>query len=634
MEIPSRRRYRLVAPGEGTGHIMNTHHQNRQTAEPSSVLSSYTHELGRRQTQLAIAKARRLRALVLSLGCLLSGIAMIALTLRYASLSPALWAFLLVGALYFCLEYGREGKEWRQLSLQCDHFERGIARLTGAWIAKGKSGDEFARRHHLYQDDLNILGTGSLFELLCTTRTRAGADRLASYLLDTPEPTETKLRQEAVRELVDATALREQIACLGKHTLQDCDREEFEDWRRLPVLTASRKLRGLLFLTSSTCLIVGVGIFASAMLWTVWWPLLVLFVLVQLAIAGILLKRTRPRIAQVRQLTESFTVLRQGLELLEVQQFHSPKLRSLKECIRNQSGAQAVRKLEKLARAFDQRDKELFHYPSMLLAVGTQLALAVEQWRAEHQHNFKSWLDAWAEFEALQALATYAYERPDCTFPRFAEGPSVVEVEQLGHPLLSDDVCVCNDVSLNRTSRFYLVSGSNMSGKSTFLRTIGLNVVVALAGGPVRGKRARLSHLTVCASLAITDSLLEGRSKFLAEVERVSDTIRCAQEGKAVLFLIDEILSGTNSFDRRAAAEAVIKRLVAGGAIGALSTHDLALTAIAEDPTCGGVLIHMESDNPDNPLDFDYLIKPGVSRRSSASAILAMMGVFDGSDRE
>jgi DNA mismatch repair ATPase MutS len=188
---------------------------------------------------------------------------------------------------------------------------------------------------------------------------------------------------------------------------------------------------------------------------------------------------------------------------------------------------------------------------------------------------------------------------------------------------------VCNDISLNRTSRFYLVSGSNMSGKSTFLRTIGLNVVVALAGGPVRAKRARLAHLTVCASLAITDSLLEGRSKFLAEVERVSDTIRCAQEGKAVLFLIDEILSGTNSFDRRAAAEVVIKTLLADGAIGALSTHDLALTAIAEDSTCDGVLIHMESDNPDDPLDFDYHVKPGVSRLSSASAILRMMGVFD-----
>ena len=603
--------------------------ERRRLAEPSAVLSSYTDQLGQRKVRLAAAKSRRLYALVLSLSCLLFGIAIPALALAHLAVPPAFWALPFVGAVYFGLHYGREGRDWRQLSLQCDYFERGIARLTGAWIGRGRSGEEFARSHHLYQDDLNILGTGSLFELLCTTRTRAGAQRLAAYLLDAPEPEETKLRQEAVRELVDATALREQTACLGRYTLQDCDREGFEDWLSLPVFTASRKLRGLLFLTSSTCLIVGIGIFAHAMLWTAWWPLLVSFVVVQLTIAGILLKRTRPRIAEVRQLTESFTVLRQGLEMMEAQQFHSPKLRALVECVRKQSGAKAVRKVEKLARVFDQRDKELFHYPSMLLAVGTQLVLAVEQWRAQYQRDFKSWLDAWAEFEALQALAGYAHERPDCTFPEFVGDSSVMEAEQLGHPLLRDDVCVCNDLSLNRNSRFYLVSGSNMSGKSTFLRTIGLNVVVALAGGPVRAKRSRLSHLTVCASLAITDSLLEGRSKFLAEVERVSDTIRCTRERKAVLFLIDEILSGTNSFDRRAAAEVVIKRLVAGGAVGALSTHDLALTAIAEDPTSGGVLVHMESDNPDDPLDFDYLLKPGVSRRSSASAILRMMGVFD-----
>jgi hypothetical protein len=618
------------------GHIMNTPRpvtdKGRKDGHrgPSfAVRSSYTQELGQRQARLAVVKSGRLRALVLSLGCLLLGIAMPALHLGHMTLFPAFWATPLLGALYFFFQYGREGMEWRQLSLQCDYFERGLARVAGAWIGKGRSGEEFARGHHLYQDDLNILGTGSLFELLCTTRTSAGAERLAAYLLDACEPTETKLRQEAVRELVDATVLREQAACLGKYALQDCDREAFKDWLGLPVFTASRTLRGLLLISSLICSVVGVGIIAGAMLWTVWWPLLVSLVLLQLSIAGVLLQRIRPRIGQIRQLTESFTVLRQGLELMEVQQFQSTKLRSLVEGVREQGSAQAVRKLEKLARAFDQRDKHAFQYLSMLLAVGTQLVLAVEQWRAEHQHNFESWLDAWAEFEALQALATYAYERPGGTFPEFVEGPSLVEAEQLGHPLLEDDVCVCNDVSLNRASRFYLVSGSNMSGKSTFLRTIGLNVVVALAGGPVRATRMRMAHLTVCASLAITDSLIEGRSKFLAEVERVSDTICCVQEGKAVLFLIDEILSGTNSVDRRAAAQGVIRILLAGGAVGALSTHDLALTAIADDSTSGGVLVHMESDNPDNPLAFDYVVKPGVSRRSSASAILRMMGVFD-----
>ena len=208
MEIPLSCRLPAIAPGEGAGRIMNMPRtvtdkvqKDRPQAPSSAVLSSYTHELGQRQARLAVVKSGRLRALVLSLGCLLIGIAVPALTLRHTSHSPVLWALPFLGALHFCMRYAREGREWRQLSLQCDYFERGIARVTGAWIGKGRSGEEFARRHHRYQDDLNILGTGSLFELLCTTRTKAGAERLASYLLDAPEFKETRLRQESVREL-------------------------------------------------------------------------------------------------------------------------------------------------------------------------------------------------------------------------------------------------------------------------------------------------------------------------------------------------------------------------------------------------------------------------------------------------
>jgi DNA mismatch repair ATPase MutS len=186
---------------------------------------------------------------------------------------------------------------------------------------------------------------------------------------------------------------------------------------------------------------------------------------------------------------------------------------------------------------------------------------------------------------------------------------------------------VCNDVSLGLESRFYLITGSNMAGKSTFLRSIGLNAVMAFAGGPVRASSARMTSLTVCASLALTDSLMEGRSKFFAEVNRLGKMVCCARMGKPVLFLVDEILSGTNSKDRKAVAEDVIKSLLNEGAIGALSTHDSALAEIGAAPALQGSLIHMESENADDPLDFDYRVKPGISTRSSALAIVKMIGV-------
>ena len=236
-------------------------------------------------------------------------------------------------------------------------------------------------------------------------------------------------------------------------------------------------------------------------------------------------------------------------------------------------------------------------------------------------------MDAWGEFEALNALANYARENPDSTFPEFSGEAAQFEAVALGHPLLPDEACVRNDVRLNYSTRFYIISGSNMSGKSSLLRAIGLNAVLAFAGAPVRAQVLQLSELSVCASLSVVDSLLNGKSKFLAEVDRVRQTIQLAGNKKAVLFLIDEIFSGTNSRDRRAAADAVVRTLVGHGAIGALSTHDLSLTEIAESQGLRGVNVHMGAKDGNDPMNFDYRLKPGITRETNALAIARMAGV-------
>ena len=227
----------------------------------------------------------------------------------------------------------------------------------------------------------------------------------------------------------------------------------------------------------------------------------------------------------------------------------------------------------------------------------------------------------------MNALAGYAHENPASTFPEFSTGTDArFEAQALGHPLLPEEACVLNDVHLSTQCRFYVVSGSNMSGKSTLLRAMGLNAVLASAGAPVRAQVLRLSKLSVCASLSVVDSLLQGKSKFLAEVDRLRQMVTAA-EGTPVLFLIDEILSGTNSRDRRVAAEAVVRTLVQRGAIGALSTHDLALTEIAESEGLEGANVHMGSRDGSDPMDFDYRLKPGVTTESNALAIARMAGV-------
>lgn len=595
--------------------------------DDTSVLASYSSRLTSLRSELTIAQSARSRSLFLMAGCVCLGILLIGLAPMHRATALLWWAAPLGGACYALRRYVGSGGQWRQIEKRCEYFERGIRRLTGMWQGHGRTGEEFARENHLYQNDLNVIGDGSLFELLCTTRSEFGAERLADYLLEPVNLAESRRRQEAVRELRKCAGAREEINLLGDFRAENCGYSVFATWLDMPPITSPGVVRHLLLLSSACALLIGLGIFSHALAWNVWLPSMLALIAVQIGAAGVYLRRVRPRLGHLHRLTNAFTLLQQGLELMEKQEYKSPKLREIVARVQSQKASSHLKALERLIRLVEQRQKEWFHYLSYLLAGGTQLVLAVDHWRSEHQQHFRGWVDAWAEFEALQAIAGYAFEQPETVFPELIDGDPVFEAVRLGHPLLDQKHCVGNDILLNAQSRFYLITGSNMAGKSTMLRTVGLNAVIALAGGPVRAARARLSRLTVCASLAVTDSLLEGKSKFLAEIARLSESIARSRSGEPVLFLVDEILSGTNSKDRIEAAQAVVKILITGGAVGAISTHDLALSRIVDDTAVAGSLVHMESDNPDDPLDFDYLLKPGVSRKSNALAIVRMMGI-------
>ena len=315
-----------------------------------------------------------------------------------------------------------------------------------------------------------------------------------------------------------------------------------------------------------------------------------------------------------------------GLALLRAEALSSPLLTALQQNTREPADAiAAINRVQSSFEIIEQRTKEWFYVLSLLFAAGTHAAISIANWKRDNATAMKLWLSTWAEFEALNALATYAFEHPENIYPEILldNAPATFEVTGLRHPLLPG--CIPNDVALNSSMRFYLISGSNMAGKSTLLRAIGTNTVLTLAGAPIPAATARLSPLRVGASIALTDSLAEAKSKFLAEVERLSAIINISA-ATPVLFLVDEIFSGTNSEDRRAAARAVLEKLLANGAIGALSTHDLALTDLAT-PATHGLNVHMASPDPEDPLAFDYKLKPGINTSSSARAILRLIGI-------
>jgi DNA mismatch repair ATPase MutS len=248
-------------------------------------------------------------------------------------------------------------------------------------------------------------------------------------------------------------------------------------------------------------------------------------------------------------------VLREGLHLLHRQKFNYALLTRLAESCGQlnigQLGAPAaIRKLERLISVLTQRNKEWFYAVSRGLLVGTQAFWAIEEWRSKYSEALIIWLSVWGQFEALAALACYAHEHPDNTFPRLLEDEVALDAKGIGHPLLPVDICVRNDLSLNGHTRFYVVSGSNMAGKSTLIRAIGLNAILAYSGAPVCAQAMSLSLFSVCAAISIQDSLLNGRSKFLAEIDRLRYALNLTGAKKPVLFLIDEPLSGTNSRNR------------------------------------------------------------------------------------
>ncbi|MFT4112847.1 MutS-related protein [Silvibacterium sp.] len=600
--------------------------------------AEFARELDTAQSALASVQSARRRALS---GALLAAAALAFGLFWFAKSPQALPALLTAlggaGAVVAMRRYIRSGDVWTRLAVRIEGLEGALARISNRWQGKGRSGAEFSRAGHLYQDDLKILGEGSLFELLSTTRTEVGAARLADYLLRPAGIAEARRRQEAVRELAGATALRESVQALGKARFQDCDQGDFAEWLAAPRICAPRAIQRIMLASSILALVSGLGTLVRIFALSHALPWFVLALLVLWICTAFYIRRVRSQLRRLLLISGPLSVLQQGVALLERQQFSSQKLRVCVETLQSQHASRALHRLERLTHWVDLRERTELYAVARILATGTQLVLEAERWRAMHGTRLLEWLQCWAEFEALNVLGRYAYEHPENTFPQLTDGEAAFEASEMKHPLLPADTSVGNNIVLGGKdeTRMLVISGANMAGKSTLLRAIGLNAVLAMAGAPVCASYAWMSALAVCASIAVADSLADGRSRFLAEVERVKATLDAARangsqndaEAGPVLFLIDEILSGTNSADRKVAAAHMVHALLAAGAIGALSTHDLALNALAEEDTMGIRLVHMASISADRPLDFDYRLRPGSSRETNALAIVAMMGI-------
>ncbi len=612
------------------------------TADPRH---EYTQRLeARRRAEVQLARRERLVG-TSRIACFLLGLVLA--WLAFGSQVLSAWWLLIPIAVFSVLLFVHEQvtRNWHRARRAATFYEVGLARLDHNWKGRGQPGLRFQDEHHPYAADLDLFGEGSLFELLCTARTRTGEDTLAAWLLAPGRSEEVCARQAAVAELRPLLDLREELALLGAEVPVGVDFEGVAVWGAEQPLLVACWPRWLALLIGGLNLLALTGWLLA--LFDQWDPgsflgrfftrLGSLPFGVTLLAEGLLALWLRPRVDRVLRVVEKrardLALLSNVLARLERSIFTSPRLRALHTELEASSDghpAPPSRRIAQLGNLLDllnSRRNQFFAPIAYLLMWGTQLAYAIEKWRTGSGPCIRRWLESVGQFEALCALAAYAYENPNDPFPEVSEGGVCYEGTGLGHPLLPAGQCVRNDLTLGERQRVLVVSGSNMSGKSTFLRTVGINAVLALAGAPVRAERLRLLPLAIGATLRIQDSLQEGRSRFYAEVLRVRQIVDLSRGPLPLLFLLDEIFAGTNSHDRRHGAEAVVRGLVEAGAIGLITTHDLSLTHIADQLGDRAANVHFSDHLEDGVMKFDYRLHPGVVQKSNALELMRAVGL-------
>ena len=548
------------------------------------------------------------------------------------------WSLLwipIVGFLLLVVIHERTLTKRDRARRAANHYREGLERCADRWAGKGVQATDYVGADNPYAADLDLFGEGSLFELLCRARTRAGEQRLADWLtIHATRRVDVQVireRQRSVAALADELDLREALAVLGVAARVEVRPEVLIDWGRAPPLFSAAQRRWLPSAAIGLPILATLGVAAWALGHGPW--LLAAIALIEGALHKAL-GDTLGRVAgPADRRGHELGVLAEIFAHIESAKFEDPKLVALQRAFveeQHMPASAAIARLRTLAGWYEAQRNALFVPVALALMWGPNFALAIERWRREHGPRIAAWLEALAELEALASLASHKFENPDDPFAELqaidAEHPAMIDGVELGHPLLPRATCVRNSLSLVPPVRAHVISGSNMSGKSTFLRTVGCNVVLALAGAPVRANSLRLTPVRIGATLRVQDSLREGASRFWAELTRLR-TISELADAEPTLFLLDEIFHGTNSHDRRIGAEALLRSLLERHAIGLITTHDLALAKAAEALAPAATNVHFEDELRDGQLVFDYRMRPGVVQKSNALELMRSVGL-------
>lgn len=489
-------------------------------------------------------------------------------------------------------------------------------------------GSNYKPETHEYANDLDIFGRASLYQYINRTNSEQGNKMFADWLLHQALPGMILQRQETVKELTPETGWRQQLQSCGIATkITIATQQRIEKWLEQPVSFSGKLLWNILkyllpaisfsFLTLHLINILDASIF---------YPLILLMLAVSFAISKLIISDY----LQLNRIAPELESLSESISLIEKKEFKTDLIKKLQAKYKTGlvTSSESIKKLKKVLDLLDIRLNPLVFIPlNTFLFWDLQQIFTLEKWKIANKHNIRDWFGTLAEIECLSSIANLAFNHPENSFPRISNKEGVFIADSMGHPLIAKEKMVCNSFSTEGVNQMNLITGSNMAGKSTFLRSIGINIVLAMMGSTVFARSLALSPMKVLSSMRVSDNLEESTSTFYAELKKLKEVINSVYNNEKVFLLLDEILRGTNSADRHAGSKALIKQLIHHKAVGLIATHDLELAKLADEFPDKIHNYHFDVQVANDELYFDYKLKRGICQSMNASLLMKKIGI-------
>ncbi|NOU58326.1 MutS-related protein [Marinifilum caeruleilacunae] len=590
-------------------------------------LNFYSQRIQNFKTEVELLKKANRKYSAFRLFSAIGAFVLFYIILPHSMPAAILVAAILIGSLaFFVRKYSRNERNIKRLLKLIEINENELKCLETRHSSLYNNGDEYEVHNHPYSSDLDMFGEHSIYQLINRCVSKSGNDRLASYLSAPADNPTIEKRQKAIGELRDKIDWRQNIIQYGlQRKLKTDDPDFVSEWGKKPSPFHGNKLL-LSTIRILTILAVAASFYA---IFVSYIPLLVLL-FINILIQYFNNKKGAMVYHSASKRADMLKIYAKIIEEFESQDWQSDKLKEIKQKLASNDfkSYQKIRKLSKLIELLDQRYNLVVQlFVNSLFFYELHLLFRIDKWKSKYGQEIENWFESIGEIEALSSLANLSFNHPDWTFPTVVEEHFKLEITEAGHPMIDESKRVCNDYEMRGPGVVHIVTGSNMAGKSTFLRTIGVNVVLALSGAPVCAKQMLVSNVEVNTSMRIKDSIEENESSFYAELKRIQQVLDKVTKKENALLLLDEILRGTNSKDKHTGSGALIKQLVKYNAVGLVATHDLELSVL-EDELPG----HVENRFFDIKIDgeqlyFDYKVQNGVCKTFNAPILMKKMGI-------